>query len=414
MNKTEETLKIGLITHLFPSERDQHRGKFMYDQYRAIRAIPDMKLRLMVPTPRAVPGTQRWKTNQSPLYQVAPTDERVVYTSLPNRKKPLFIQKNISKVLLQKLSLEKPDILHIHWLYPDGLAIPALKEGGYPVLLTIHGSDWYKSMLFPELKPLLINALQKVDRILCSGPQLKADILQELPELEDKIEVIYNFIDTQIYTVPSAFESLRAMEQLDWKDQQAHALCVANIRHEKGIDVLVDALSQLQNNPEYQELNHGQPLLVHVIGMQEKGEYLDSIQERLENQPELPIILHEPVSPDQLKTYYQAADFFILPSRSEGFNVSLLEASSCGLPIVATKVGGNDLVVRSHHSGKLVQAGNPEALGEAILSIHSRLDSFNPESIRKRIVTEYDLSVLTEKLRSLYSRLYSEFRKTKN
>jgi mannosyltransferase len=204
------------------------------------------------------------------------------------------------------------------------------------------------------------------------------------------------------------------MEQLDWKDQQAHALCVANIRHEKGIDVLVDALSQLQNNPEYQELNHGQPLLVHVIGMQEKGEYLDSIQERLENQPELPIILHEPVSPDQLKTYYQAADFFILPSRSEGFNVSLLEASSCGLPIVATKVGGNDLVVRSHHSGKLVQAGNPEALGEAILSIHSRLDSFNPESIRKRIVTEYDLSVLTEKLRSLYSRLYSEFRKTKN
>lgn len=414
MNKTEEKLKIGLITHLFPSERDQHRGKFMYDQYRAIRAIPDMKLRLMVPTPRAVPGTQRWKMNQSPLYQVAPTDERVVYTSLPNRKKPLFIQKNISKALLQKLALEKPDILHIHWLYPDGLAIPALKKAGYPILLTIHGSDWYKSMLFPELKPLLINALQKVDRILCSGPQLMADILQELPELEDKIEVIYNFIDTQIYTVPSAFESLRAMEQLDWKDQQAHALCVANIRHEKGIDILVDALSQLQKSPNFQELNQGQPLLVHVIGIQEKGEYLDSIQERLENQPELPIILHEPVSPDQLKTYYQAADFFILPSRSEGFNVSLLEASSCGLPIVATKVGGNDLVVRSHHSGKLVEAGNPDALGKAILSIHSRLDSFKPESIRKRIVTEYDLSVLTEKLRSLYSRLYSEFRKAKN
>jgi glycosyltransferase involved in cell wall biosynthesis len=345
---------------------------------------------------------------------VAPTDERVFYTSLPNRKKPLFIQKNISKALLQKLALEKPDILHIHWLYPDGLAIPALKEAGYPILLTIHGSDWYKSMLFPELKPLLINALQKVDRILCSGPQLKADILQELPELEDKIEVIYNFIDTQIYTVPSSFESLRAMEQLDWKDQQAHALCVANIRHEKGIDILVDALSQLQKNPNFQELNQGQPLLVHVIGMQEKGEYLDSIKERLENQPELPIILHEPVSPDQLKTYYQAADFFILPSRSEGFNVSLIEASSCGLPIVATKVGGNDLVVRSHHSGKLVEAGNPDALSKAILSIHSRLDSFKPESIRKRIVTEYDLSVLTEKLRSLYSRLYSEFRKAKD
>ena len=76
--------------------------------------------------------------------------------------------------------------------------------------------------------------------------KLKNDILEEIPELESKIEVIYNFIDTQIYTVPSAFESLRAMERLKWKDQQNHALCVANIRHEKGIDILIDALKHLQ------------------------------------------------------------------------------------------------------------------------------------------------------------------------
>ena len=103
-------LKIGLITHLFPSKHDPYRGKFMYDQYRAIRAIPDMNLRLIVPTPRAVPGTQRWKTNRSPLHQVAPTDERILYTSLPNRSKPLFIQKNISNALIKKLTLEKHDL----------------------------------------------------------------------------------------------------------------------------------------------------------------------------------------------------------------------------------------------------------------------------------------------------------------
>ena len=88
-------VKVGLITHLFPSERDPHKGKFMYDQYRAIHAIPDVKLRLMVPTPRAVPGTKRWKTNQSALLQVAPTDQRIFYTSLlivenPNSYKKIF------------------------------------------------------------------------------------------------------------------------------------------------------------------------------------------------------------------------------------------------------------------------------------------------------------------------------------
>jgi len=407
-------LKIGLITHLFPSEHDPHRGKFMYDQYKAIRAIPDMKLRLIVPTPRAVPGTQRWKTNQSPLHQVAPTDERVLYTSLPNRSKPLFIQRNISNALIRKLALEKPDLLHIHWLYPNGLAIPELKKLDYPIVLTVHGSDWYKSLSYTDLKPLLFDALKQVDYILCSGPKLKNDILEELPELESKIEVIYNFIDTQIYTVPSAFESLRAMERLEWKEQQNHALCVANIRHEKGIDILVDALRHLQKNNDFKENNKGQPLLVHVIGIKEAGKYLDSIQKKLDADPSIPIILHEPVSPDDLKGFYQAADFFILPSRSEGFNVSLLEASSCGLPIVATKVGGNDLVVRTHHTGKLVKPGNSEALAQAILHVYSRLDTYKKDTIRRRIVNSYDLNVLTEKLQLLYSRLVSEFRQAKN
>ena len=94
--------------------------------------------------------------------------------------------------------------------------------------------------------------------------------------------MIYNFIDTQIYTVPSAFESLRAMERLKWKDQQNHALCVANIRNEKGIDILIDALKHLQKNNEFKELNQGQPLLVHVIGIKEAGKYLDSIQKKLD------------------------------------------------------------------------------------------------------------------------------------
>lgn len=414
MNKTEEMVKVGLITHLFPSERDPHKGKFMYDQYRAIHAIPDVKLRLMVPTPRAVPGTKRWKTNQSALLQVAPTDQRIFYTSLPNRRKPQFIQKNISKALLQKLAVEKPDLLHIHWLYPDGLAIPALKSAGYPIVLTVHGSDWYKSLAYAELQPLLFDALKQVDYVLCSGPKLKNDILKELPELEPKIEVIYNFIDTQSYTVPTAFESLRAMERFKWKDQQTHALCVANIRHEKGIDILVDALSQLNNNDEFKAFNQGQSLLIHIIGIKEPGEYLDSIQKKLDEDPSIPMILHDPVSPDELKEFYHAADFFILPSRSEGFNVSLLEASSCGLPIVGTKVGGNHLVVRSHHSGKLVEAGNPKALAEAIFHVYSNLDTYKKDSIRKRMVNSYDLTVLSEKLQVLYSGLISKFRETKN
>ena len=136
---------------------------------------------------------------------------------------------------------------------------------------------------------------------------------------------------------------------------------VALVCEEKGIDILIDAVEQAVNNPEFQAVDAGQPMLVHIIGIQEEGPYLEQIKSTLLERPDLPIVLHDPVAPEELKKYYQAADFFLLPSRSEGFNVSLLEACSSGLPIVATKVGGNHLVVRSHHTGKLVEANDADA-----------------------------------------------------
>lgn len=402
MSTTKE-LKIGLITHLFPSKRDPHRGKYMLDQYKAIQAIPDLKLRLLVPTPRAILGTQKWKTNNSALHEVAPDDERVKYISLPRRIKPLVIQKNISRALLQKLNLEKPDLLHIHWLYPDALAIPALKQAGYPIVLTIHGSDWYKSLAYPNLKPLLYEALKQADYILCSGPKLKTDILVEMPCIEHKIEVIYNYIDTQFYTVPSAFESLRAINQLEWKGEHTHALCVANIRHEKGIDVLIDALNHLNKGAIINDSNNINLLFVHVIGIIESGEYADSIKKRLNEDTSIPMKIYTPVSPDELKLFYHASDFFILPSRSEGFNVSLIEASSCGLPIVATKVGGNHLIIRTKKFGELVKPDNAKSLANKIQNLMTKIDKYKPDYIRNETVKDYDLSILTKKLKRIYT-----------
>jgi glycosyltransferase involved in cell wall biosynthesis len=168
---------------------------------------------------------------------------------------------------------------------------------------------------------------------------------------------------------------------------------------------LIDAVEQAVNNPEFQAVDAGQPLLVHIIGIQEEGPYLEQIKNVLQERSNLPIVLHDPVAPEELKKYYQAADFFLLPSRSEGFNVSLLEACSCGLPIVATKVGGNHLVVRSHHTGKLAEANNADAFAKALIDVRSGLEKFNPNTIRKRIVNEFDLSVLSNRLSEQYRKM---------
>jgi glycosyltransferase involved in cell wall biosynthesis len=63
----------------------------------------------------------------------------------------------------------------------------------------------------------------------------------------------------------------------------------------------------------------------------------------------------------------------VIPSRSEGFCVSALEALSCGLPVVATRAGGNPELIEDGVNGLLVESENPNALALALLRVlHDR------------------------------------------
>jgi teichuronic acid biosynthesis glycosyltransferase TuaC len=73
-----------------------------------------------------------------------------------------------------------------------------------------------------------------------------------------------------------------------------------------------------------------------------------------------------PVKPDQLRVPLSAADVFVLATRNEGWANVFLEAMACGLPVVATDVGGNAEVIRGTELGRLVPAGDPAALEAAL------------------------------------------------
>jgi L-malate glycosyltransferase len=64
-----------------------------------------------------------------------------------------------------------------------------------------------------------------------------------------------------------------------------------------------------------------------------------------------------------------AADVLVLPSRQEGLSNALLEAMAAGLPVIASRVGGNVELVRDGHTGLLFPAGDPQALARALLAL---------------------------------------------
>lgn len=101
--------------------------------------------------------------------------------------------------------------------------------------------------------------------------------------------------------------------------------------------------------------------------------------------------------------YYRLADGYIFPSRQEGLPTSLIEAFGCGLPVVASDIGGNDDLVRNGVNGYLVPVEDATAYADRILEIFS--DQNKREQMRRGarelVETRLDYSVLSRHLASI-------------
>jgi glycosyltransferase involved in cell wall biosynthesis len=105
--------------------------------------------------------------------------------------------------------------------------------------------------------------------------------------------------------------------------------------------------------------------------------------------------------------YLQAADLFVLPSSTEGLSGSLLEAMSTGIPVLATSVGGTPDVIQHGLNGYLIPSDNLNRLKQGLQTLLSdndlrmRLGS----NARLRILADYSLDQVAERLATLYHRL---------
>ena len=67
-----------------------------------------------------------------------------------------------------------------------------------------------------------------------------------------------------------------------------------------------------------------------------------------------------------LSTYYRAADAVLVPSRSESFGLVALEAAACGIPVIASSVGGLRDLIENNKTGILVEGWNPSLLPQSL------------------------------------------------
>jgi glycosyltransferase involved in cell wall biosynthesis len=175
-------------------------------------------------------------------------------------------------------------------------------------------------------------------------------------------------------------------------------LFVGNFSHGKikGFDILLLAISIVRKSfPDF---------ILQVIGNGDAHEYDNIImQNTLRDNIEF---LGEKKN---VTRYYQAANVFVLPSRSEGMSNSLLEAMAHGTPCIATKVSGAEDIIDNSINGFIVDIEDYQALAEKILEILTKPDleeKFKKNS-REKIEKNFSIEAIAKQYYEVYSKLAS-------
>jgi glycosyltransferase involved in cell wall biosynthesis len=106
---------------------------------------------------------------------------------------------------------------------------------------------------------------------------------------------------------------------------------------------------------------------------------------------------------EQLQNLYRAADVFVLPSKSEGMSLVLLEAMAMGLPVIATDLSSNRELVLHGENGLLVEPDNPAALRAALLEITEDADRYQRMSrTARKLAEQYKWHAVAHDFERLY------------
>ena len=315
------------------------------------------------------------------------------------------------------------DVVHAHLaLSPATAALLAKLVTSKPVLVKTAGSGYYGGLAVARRRPLLswrVRLLRRADRFLVLNEESEHE-LRRLGMVDEQIARIFNGVDTE-YFFPqpntaqpfnpstrfvSGHRKLREPQVVieppstgsgtvemqgathSTPSESLKAVFVGRLGPEKGLDVLLRAWAQL-----------AEPRELILVGEGTKRAPLEVLASELK-------LDHVTFtgSTNDVRSYLQQADLFVLPSRSEGIPNAMLEAMACGLPIVASHVGGIPDVVQDGESGLLVPPEDIPALAAAIgrLLADSDLRRQLGEKARQRVVSDYSLNAATTRHLDLY------------
>lgn len=254
--------------------------------------------------------------------------------------------------------IRKPDLIHVHWVLPNGLVAWILsKIIKVPYVVSIHGSDIYvsnKNFLFRRIASLVFDG---ASQITACSPELmrKANILGA----SEKVILLPWGADPKVFTPNLRIADYR--NKMGYPQNTVIVVALGRMVYKKGFDLLVKIWPRImaKYNNAHLIIGGDGPLKSHLEKI---------IQEEKIKGISLPGL----VKWNEVASLFANSDIFVLPSikdpygNEDGLPTVLLEAMGSGLPVIASSIGGVPLVIDSYQNGILIKPGDTEELYNAL------------------------------------------------
>ena len=283
---------------------------------------------------------------------------RIHYHEVEVSNYPLFQYPPYSLALASHMAevarTENLDLLHVHYAIPHSVSAHLASQmfaGKLPFVTTLHGTDVTLVGTDPSFLPITRFSIEQSPGVTSISEYLKRRTI-EVFGTGQKIRVIPNFVNCELYR-PEPNADLRARYA---RADEAVLIHLSNFRPVKRISDCIHILAKVNPVTPSRLLMVGDgpdrgpaQALARELGLEDRVVFLGK---QIDVAPLLAV-----------------ADLLLLPSEMEGFGLAALEAMACGVPPIASDVGGLPEVVDHEQDGFLLPAGDVDAMAEAARNV---------------------------------------------
>lgn len=294
--------------------------------------------------------------------------------------------------MAEVIDREKLDILHVHYAIPHAIcAILAKDIAKHPVkvVTTLHGTDITVLGIDQTFKKMIQYGIEKSDAVTAVSKSLIRQT-NEMLHIEKEIIPIYNFVNEKNY-YPKNNPSLK--EEYGIEPDEKVLIHISNFRKVKRVQDVIRTFQKVREQIKCKLL---------LIG--DGPEYTDMVKLVSDLHLDQDVLFLG--KQKNISDLLSISDLKLLLSEKESFGLVLLEAMSCGVPCIATNIGGIPEVLNHEETGFLVELKNTDQAADYAVKLLQ--DQEKMKQFRENAVKHVQKNFQSQKIVKQYEELYTQ------